>query len=249
MAMSKKDTIEIVLKLVNKFAIEKKGSLFIISKTDISKYYEQLYPDLFAGKNINIKAKETQILLEKLADLDGAFVINEEGKILAYGAKLKKTKVFLGHGTRHSAALGITELKDVMSILSSEEDGIVRIFKNSRIVAEINPKTGENKKFLESLANLFSKAEIQVATSGGVASLLMGLNPLLAGAIFTGSWIVTKYGLASVNEFTNTGKIIVKKAIDDHKEYHKEIKEKIKQRKVKKVTKPKKVKKARFFWD
>jgi hypothetical protein len=213
--LTKKETIEIVLKLVNKFATEKKGSLFVISKNDVSKYYDQLYPDLFSGKNINIKEKETQILLEKLADLDGAFVINEDGKILVYGAKLKKTKVFLGHGTRHSAALGITDLKDVMAILSSEEDGMVRIFKNHRIIAEINPRTGKNEKFIEKLANLFSKAEIQVATSGGVASLLMGLNPLLAGAIFTGSWIVTKFGLASVKEFTSTGKIVIQKEEQD----------------------------------
>ena len=214
--LTKKDTIKLILSIVNQYASENKGSLFVITKNDLSKYYDLLYPDLFSGKNINIKNKETQIVLEKLADLDGAFIINEDGKIIAYGAKLKKTKVFLGHGTRHASALGITELKDVMSILSSEEDGMVRIFKNKRIIAEINPKTGENKKFIEKLANLFSKAEIQVATSGGVASLLMGLNPLLAGAIFTGSWIITKYGLASINEFTTTGKIIIKKA-QDHK--------------------------------
>jgi len=209
--MNKKDTLKIVLSLVNKYASEKKGSLFIITKNDLSKSYDLLYPDLFSDKNINIKDKETQIVIDALADLDGAFVISETGKVITYGAKLKKTKVFLGHGTRHSAALGITQIKEVMSVLSSEEDGMVRIFKNNRIIAEINPKTGENQKFIEKLASLFSKAEIQVATSGGVASLLMGLNPLLAGAIFTGSWIVTKFGLASVSEFTKTGKIIVKK--------------------------------------
>lgn len=209
--LTKKQTIEAVLSLVNKYASEKKGSLFIITKNNISKNYEQLYPDLFSGKDICIKDKETQIVVDVLADLDGAFVISETGRIITYGAKIKLTKVFLGHGTRHSAALGITKQKDVMSILSSEEDGMVRIFKHERIYAEINPKTGENKKFIEKLANLFSKAEIQVATSGGVASLLMGLNPLLAGAVFTGSWIITKYGLASMKEFTSTGKLIVKK--------------------------------------
>jgi len=211
MILKKKDTIEYVLSLANKYALEKKGSLFIITKKNISRYYEQLYPDLFSDKNISIKDKETQIVIDVLANLDGAFIIDETGRVVTYGAKIKKTKVFLGHGTRHSAALGITSVNDVMSILSSEEDGMVRIFKNSRIVAELNPKTGEDRKFVEKLANLFSKAEIQVATSGGVASLLMGLNPLLAGAIFTGSWIITKYGLASIKEFTHTGKIVVKK--------------------------------------
>ena len=212
--LSKKETIKIVLGLANKLALERKGSLFIITDYDISKEYDLLYPDLFSGKNINIKDKGAQIVLEKLADLDGAFIISYTGKIIAYGAKIKKTKVFFGHGTRHSAALGISQKKGILAILSSEEDGIVRSFKEGRLIAEINPKTGENKRLLTRLAALFSKAEIQVATSGGVASLLMGLNPLLAGAIFTGSWIITKYGLASVNDFINTGKIIVKKDIE-----------------------------------
>ena len=125
--------------------------------------------------------------------------------------------MFLGHGTRHSAALGISKLDDVMAILSSEEDGNVRVFKNGLLNAEINPVTGKNKKFFEKLADMFTKPEIQVATSGGVASLLIGINPLFAGVIFTGSWIVTKYGLASVKDFLSTGKIIIKENIHNFK--------------------------------
>ena len=215
--MEKKETIELVLSLANKFALEKKGSLFVLSDNNISKNYELLYPDLFSGRNLNIRNNAVRLIMEKLADLDGAFILNYKGEILAYGAKIKKTKVFLGHGTRHSAALGVSKLEDVMAILSSEEDGNVRIFKNGLLNAEINPITGKNKKFYEKLADLFTKPEIQVATSGGVASLLIGINPLFAGAIFTGSWIVTKYGLASVKDFLNTGKIIVKENIDNLK--------------------------------
>ncbi|HHD63195.1 MAG TPA: hypothetical protein ENK96_02265, partial [Desulfobulbaceae bacterium] len=67
-----------------------------------------------------------------------------------------------------------------------------------KLIAEINPKTGENQKLLDRLSDILTQPDIQIATSGGVASLLLGLNPLFAGAIFTGSWIVTKYGLASI---------------------------------------------------
>lgn len=215
--MEKKETIELVLSLANKFALEKKGSLFVLSDIDLTKNYELLYPDLFSGRNLNVRNNAVRLIMEKLADLDGAFILNYKGEILAYGAKIKKTKVFLGHGTRHSAALGISKLEDVMAILSSEEDGNVRIFKNGLLNAEINPVTGKNKKFYEKLADLFTKPEIQVATSGGVASLLIGINPLIAGAIFTGSWIVTKYGMASVKDFLNTGKIIVKENLDNLK--------------------------------
>jgi hypothetical protein len=63
---------------------------------------------------------------------------------------------------------------------------------------------------MEKVGELISKPDLQVATAGGVSSLLLGLNPLLAGAIFTGSFIITKYGIASIKEFVHTGKIIVK---------------------------------------
>jgi hypothetical protein len=104
-----------------------------------------------------------------------------------------------------------------VSILSSEEDGQIRIFKEGKLAAEINPETGQDRKFVDKIADLFSKTDIQVATSSGVASLLIGLNPLMAGAIFTGSWIITKFGFASLKEFRKSGKIIIQKELDKHK--------------------------------
>ncbi len=210
----KKGTIKIVLSMTEEMAKKKMGSLFIISKESISKYYDLLYPDLFSGKRINIKDESARVVLLKLAELDGGIIIDDKGYVKAYGAKIKKTKIFLGHGTRHSAALGISSVKNVISILSSEEDGMVRIFREGKLIAEINPKTGENQKLLDRLSDILTQPDIQIATSGGVASLLLGLNPLFAGAIFTGSWIVTKYGLASIKEFIKTGKIVIKEEKD-----------------------------------
>jgi hypothetical protein len=31
----------------------------------------------------------------------------------------------------------------------------------------------------------------------------------MAGAIFTGSWIITRYGLVSMKDFLHTGKLII----------------------------------------
>lgn len=204
-----KKTISQVTALVNEMANKKKGSFFIITKQDISKKYELLYPDLFSKKKINIKEKETQTLLLALAELDGAIVISDSGDVITYGVKVKKTKILLGHGTRHSAARGISETKDVLAIISSEEDGRVRIFKEGNMVAEINPLTGKDKKFFEKIGELFSRPDLQVATAGGVASLLLKVNPFMAGAIFTGSWIITKYGLVSMKEFLSTGRLVI----------------------------------------
>ncbi len=212
-----KKTIEAIMIIVNELAKNKIGSLFVISKDNISKYYDNLYPDLFSKNKVSIFEPSTKILLMKLCDLDGAIIVSNEGIVKSYGAKIKKTMILPGHGTRHSAGRGISKIKNTISILSSEEDGMVRIFKNGKLAAEINPETGKNRKFIEKIAELFSRSEIQVATSGGVASLLLGLHPLMAGAIFTGSWIITKFGMASLKEFMKTGKIKIEKEIQDIK--------------------------------
>lgn len=207
--MNKKDTIAQVMQLTTEMAKDRKGSFVVLTKKDISSKYEMLYPDLFKGKNINLKDKETKTLIMNLLLMDGAVVMDYSGKIITYGAKIKKTKIFLGHGTRHSAARGISEIKDVLAIISSEEDGRIRVFKQGKLIGEINPETGKNRKFFEKLGELFSKPDIQVATAGGVASLLLNLNPIMAGAIFTGSWIITRYGLVSMKDFLHTGKLII----------------------------------------
>ena len=196
-----KKVISQVTQMVNEMANKKKGSFFIITKSDISNKYERLYPDLFSNKKINIFKKETQTLLLALLELDGAIVVDNSGYVIDYGVKVKKTKILLGHGTRHSAARGISCVPNTLSIISSEEDGKVRIFRNGDMVAEINPKTGKSKMFFERVGELFSKPELHVATAGGVASLLLRVNPWFAGIVFTGSWIVTKYGLVSLQDF------------------------------------------------
>lgn len=227
-----KKVISQVTQMVNEMANRKKGSFFIITKSDISKKYEPLYPDLFSKRKISIFRKETQTLLYALLELDGAVVVDNSGYIIDYGVKVKKTKILLGHGTRHSAARGISKVPNVLSIISSEEDNMVRIFRSGEMIAEINPKSGKSKMFFERIGELFSKPELQVATAGGVASLLLNISPWIAGIVFTGSWIVTKYGLVSLQDFLKTGHLVVKKQT-------KEIKKQIKKQN-KKNTKPKK---------
>jgi len=208
-----KKTISEVMFLVEEMAKKKKGSFFIVTKNDISSKYELLYPDLFKDKKMSIFDKSMTPVILALAETDGAIVFDDDGKVVAYGVKIRKTKVLFGHGTRHSAARGISQNKDVISIISSEEDGQIRIFKHGELAAEINPETGKDKKVMEKIGELVSKPDLQVATAGGVSSLLLGLNPLLAGAIFTGSFIITKYGIASLKDFVHTGRIVVRKGL------------------------------------
>ncbi len=210
-----KETIKNVMSIVTEMAKSREGSFFIITKADIKSEYENLYPELFDTKKVNIEKPEARTLLLKLSELDGAIIVDNGGNVLAYGAKIKRTKVLFGHGTRHSAARGISKKQNVMAIISSEEDGKIRVFEKGEMLAEIDPETGKDSRFVDKIASYLSKPDLQVATSSGVASLfLFGLNPIVAGIVFTGSFVITKYGIGSMSEFIKTGRIIVKDSCD-----------------------------------
>ena len=77
--------------------------------------------------------------------MDGAFIINKSGRVLCAGRyldiDLKKVIVRIpsGLGSRHLAAAGISKLTKAIAITVSES-GIVRVFKNGKIIFEYNPR-------------------------------------------------------------------------------------------------------------
>src|SRR3989344_5736425 len=89
-------------------------------------------------KEITANMLENQRRLEALALLDGACIVDKNGSLIAYSAKIINTKVFKGFGTRHSAAYTASLNKNV-AILASEEDRKIRIFKNGKLIMQIDP--------------------------------------------------------------------------------------------------------------
>jgi hypothetical protein len=201
-----KGVAKILVDIAMEFGREKKGSMFVIAETDIKKYYKLLYPDLFTGKKVNIRDKSAVTLLKTLADLDGAIILNNEGDILAYGAEITKTSPYSGHGTRHSAALGISSIQGIISIVSSEEDGCVRIFRNGITLVEVNPFTNTPPTLSEKIADIITSSHISLLGGGSLASVALGVNPLVAAIVFTGSYIATKSGVLSLGDFLRRGK-------------------------------------------
>ena len=77
---------------------------------------------------------------------DGAVLI-EKGKITYFGLHLpmsKSNKLGENYGTRHHAALGLTEMTDAMTVVVSEERGTVTVFRDG---------TAETMKDKEELAD------------------------------------------------------------------------------------------------
>ncbi|RUM86941.1 MAG: TIGR00159 family protein [Thermodesulfatator sp.] len=74
---------------------------------------------------------------------DGAVIIRE-GRLLAAGVILPLStnpQVGRGLGTRHRAAIGITEVSDALAVVVSEETGAISLAVSGRITRGISPAT------------------------------------------------------------------------------------------------------------
>lgn len=124
--------IEIVARTLIDLARERTGALVVIPGKDIIIRY------LDGGVDLNGEISEP--LLKSLFDKhsighDGAVII-EKGRISKFSCHLPLSKNFakLGNlGTRHAAALGLSELTDAMCLVVSEERGTIAAARNGDI--------------------------------------------------------------------------------------------------------------------
>lgn len=95
----------------------------------------------------SIYAKLDEGLVESIFDTrtpghDGAMII-ENGSITRMSCQLplsKGAKLSLNLGTRHSAALGLSERADCLTFVVSEERGTISIAENSRLIYDVSEK-------------------------------------------------------------------------------------------------------------
>jgi DNA integrity scanning protein DisA with diadenylate cyclase activity len=81
--------------------------------------------------------------IKEFAQLDGAFVITGDGVVEAAGRYITldtgMVKLQKGLGTRHSSVAAITQRTDSIGVVISQSGGIIRIFRQGRIVATVKP--------------------------------------------------------------------------------------------------------------
>jgi diadenylate cyclase len=81
--------------------------------------------------------------LKELAQLDGAFVFDDEGSLVAgcryLDAKASDVELPFGLGSRHLAAASITTVTRAVGIVVSES-AIVRIFQGGTLIGDIIPE-------------------------------------------------------------------------------------------------------------
>ena len=99
---------------------------------------------------------------------DGAMVI-ENNRIAAAGCVLPLSDNFdisKDMGTRHRAALGLSETCDAVIVVVSEETGIISVAKNSVLVRNLTRQSLYNllsKEFVEPIVNASEKAQLKKA--------------------------------------------------------------------------------------
>jgi DNA integrity scanning protein DisA with diadenylate cyclase activity len=121
------------------------GTIFVLGKhEDVLKFSHPMVINPFQGypeEERNILDPRLKETVKEFSSIDGAFVIREDGVLLAAGRHLdasgESIEIPLGLGSRHRAAAGITSLTNALAIVISEETGGVRIFHHGKIFMEI----------------------------------------------------------------------------------------------------------------
>lgn len=137
-----------VIKSVNYFAKRKIGALIVFERnTGLNDYIEsgvQLKAQITSELIMNIFTPNTPLH-------DGAVIIQQQ-LIMGAGCYLPLAEnPFISKelGTRHRAAIGISEVSDSIAIVVSEETGKISLAMNGQIVRDISDEALINKLFDE----------------------------------------------------------------------------------------------------
>ncbi|MCP4131167.1 MAG: hypothetical protein GY754_09320 [bacterium] len=123
------------------------GTTFIVGNADqIMNSSHQAIFNPFKGypeEEREISSSEVVESLKELAQLDGAFVVTENGIVEAAGRHLDAvgsvTRQLKGFGSRHRAAANMTMFCEAIAIVVSESTGRVTIFDEGKIIAVLDP--------------------------------------------------------------------------------------------------------------
>ena len=170
-----KTLIEVGLKIAKRG----EGALFIVGDVEYRELVDQTVPPF----NIIENPK----LLESLALIDGAVVIDKKGILRAYGVMIKSTLTFKNFGTRHSAGLSAAK-GDNLVVLVSEEDKKLRILKHGKMIMQIDALQKGVEKSVSSAVEVLESIGVGTIGTIGTSLLIPSLGiALLPGIIVFGS--------------------------------------------------------------
>ena len=154
---------KLLIEIALKVAKGGKGCLFVIEKNNVK--YDFLINNDIKPFSIFENKRRTELL----STIDGAVIIDTKGNLKAYSVKIKNTKAFEGYGMRHSAGY-TASLNGNTSILASEEDKKVRIFKNGKLIMQIDALERNIEKKTNEITKIF-----EILGAGTLGSIGTGL--------------------------------------------------------------------------
>ncbi len=187
--LSKKEKVYNFLLEISKDLTKKKlGALFVIGpKHSFKDLYEPLYPQVV--ENHSIFEKGSKELILKLAELDGAFLVIDDGILVAFGARILKSRALPGYGTKHAAAVGITSnIKNSSAILVSEESHMIKIFKNGKIILEMD-SSKTPPSIMHQVVGFVTDNDTALLATAGASAAIMGFIPVV---IVSGTYLAIR---------------------------------------------------------
>lgn len=182
---------EALIQVALRIAKRGDGALFVVGSAEYKALVDQTVP--------SFNVTENPKLLESLALMDGAVVINKRGLLVAYGVLIKVKRTFKNFGTRHSAALSAS-LNGNLVVLVSEEDKKVRIFRDGKVVMQLDAlQKGVEKSVSGAVDFLESIGAGTIGTVGAgllVPSLGLALLPgivVFGSAYYLGKLLVARF--------------------------------------------------------
>lgn len=117
------------------------GTSFVIGDTEnVMKHSRPCTINSFEGQSDEkrqITSPENAEVIKGLAQMDGAFVIRDDGYIEASGRHFIIDNLVLkipeGYGTRHSSVAGITQMTNTIGFVVSTTGGKISVMKNGKI--------------------------------------------------------------------------------------------------------------------
>ena len=175
-----KELQELLIQVGLKIAKRREGALFVVGDVKHTPLVEQSVHPFNVLNNPK--------LLESLALMDGAVILDENGKMISYGALiLGRKKVFKNFGTRHSAALSSSKNEN-LAVLVSEEDRKLRIFRNGKMIMQIDPSAKDIEKSVSEAINVLESVGAGTLGALGTSLLVPALGIyLVPGIVVFGS--------------------------------------------------------------
>ena len=174
-----KELQETLIDIGLKIAKRGEGALFVVGDVE--------YKPLVSQKIPSFKIQQNPKLLESLALIDGAVIIDKKGFLKAYGVMIKSTKTLKNFGTRHSAAISASK-KGNLVVLISEEDRKVKIVQEGKMIMQIDALQKNVEKSVSGAVNIIESIGAgTIGTIGtGILAPTLGIT-LLPGIIVFGS--------------------------------------------------------------